>query len=197
MTLFCLNSSFEKRKEMKFSAENWTNELSLSSRCYCVPEGKRKALADITHSSWIISETRACYWRFILKRFKHNWIQNRYSGMTPCSLYFMLLYSLSVRMLFSLCHSLVIWPDTPSIVLPLSAQHTDMTAITKNLSDSSFDKKRKINEFPSCLKVIWFPHSIWFGWLFYCSLISPEKHLPEISWIQATGYKDECEHQFK
>lgn len=72
----------------------------------------------------------------------------------PHSPLFMFSYSLvrsvSVRKLFSLCHSLL--DDLSLVVFPLGTTLTH--AIAKNLSDSSFDKHAKWNF--SCLEVIWF-----------------------------------------
>lgn len=121
---------------------NRANELFMSLSCLLsLVTGKK--LSHTNHTSlWIISETRACYWRFISKRLKHNWIQNSLFkhdliACILCSLcvFACVFFSLSVRMLFSLCHCA--GPFRLLLSSRFSSRHqtfSDMTAITMKKS---------------------------------------------------------------
>lgn len=111
--------------------------MSFSCLFPIVRDGEKSSHTNHTSSSCIISETREeCYWRFILKRLKHNWKQNSLfkHDLIACILC-SLVFSLSVRMLFSLCHCSLPFFVSSSHLHSLSAPFSDMTAITTKASE--------------------------------------------------------------
>lgn len=145
---------------------NRANELFMSLSCLLsLVTGKK--LSHTNHTSlWIISETRACYWRFISKRLKHNWIQNSLfkHDLIACILCSLCVFACVFFRYLSECYfpsviALARFVSSFPLVSPLGTKHsvTWLPSRWKNLSDSSFDTNIRNKWNFLCLKVIWFP----------------------------------------